>query len=177
MNWNKHCLLMLGMGGLPSNAGGAVIAQWLGCRSHNQKVLGMSPCRSGKRFFLSRVNFMCRPLFRYPFHTCVTTVTRKRSWSFCQKCRSQVTAKRTCTIWLRVWRKWDCKLEHGCMVYWDHSSSNWHQRCNDQTALRWVLKNALLKKEKKKRVQSVIKNQKWHERSESAWEQRIALYL
>ena len=30
---------------------------------------------------------------RYPFHPCVTTVARKRSRSFCQKCRWQVTAK------------------------------------------------------------------------------------
>ena len=32
-------------------------------------------------------------LFRYPFHPRVTTVARKKSRSFCQKCRWQVTAK------------------------------------------------------------------------------------
>ena len=36
------------------------------------------------------------------------------------------------------------------------------------TPLRWILKNALLKKEKKKRVQSLIQNHKRHEHSESA---------
>ena len=131
MNWNKRCLLMLGMGGLasnvsgagtaqdppsnvsgagtaqdpPSNVSGAGTAQWLGWWTHNQKVQGLSPRSSGKIIFLSRVNFMSRPLFQYPFHTCVTTVTHKRSWSFCQKRRWQVTAKRTCTIWLWVWLK------------------------------------------------------------------------
>ena len=34
-------------------------------------------------------------LFWYSFHPCVTTVACKRSWSFCRKCRWQVTAKHT----------------------------------------------------------------------------------
>ena len=43
-------------------------------------------------------------LFRYPFHPRVTAVARKRSRSFCQKCRWQVTAKHTCILpmWLRM---------------------------------------------------------------------------
>ena len=40
-------------------------------------------------------------LFRYPFHLRVTAVARKRSRSFCQKSRWQVTAKHSCT--LRMW--------------------------------------------------------------------------
>ena len=43
--------------------------------------------------FFSRVDFLCWLLFRYPFHTRVTAVACKRSRSFCQKCRWQVTAK------------------------------------------------------------------------------------
>ena len=41
-------------------------------------------------------------LFRYLFHPCVTTVARKRSRSFCQKCRWQVTTKHAYTLhmWL-----------------------------------------------------------------------------
>ena len=35
---------------------------------------------------------------RYPFHPRVTTVARKKSRSFCQKCRWQVTAKHAYTL-------------------------------------------------------------------------------
>ena len=49
----------------------------------------------------SRVDFLCWLLFRYPFHPRVTTVARKKSRSFCQKCRWQVTAKHAYT--LRMW--------------------------------------------------------------------------
>ena len=51
--------------------------------------------------FFSRVDFLCWLLFRYPFHPRVTTVARKKSRSFCQKCRWQVTAKHAYT--LRMW--------------------------------------------------------------------------
>ena len=45
---------------------------------------------NGGRIFFSRVDFLCWLLFRYPFHPRVTTVARKKSRSFCQKCRWQV---------------------------------------------------------------------------------------
>ena len=47
-----------------------------------------------------RILFLC--VFPYPSHPRVTSVARERSWSFCQKCRWQVTAKHTCTLpmWL-----------------------------------------------------------------------------
>ena len=61
-------------------------------RTHDRNVSGSSPGRSGDRIFFSRGNFLCRLLFRYPFHPRVTAVARKRSRSFCQKCRWQVTA-------------------------------------------------------------------------------------
>ena len=35
-------------------------------------------------------------LLHYPFHSPVTAVARKRSQSFCQKCRWQVTAENVC---------------------------------------------------------------------------------
>ena len=38
---------------------------------------------------------------KHPFHPRVTTVARKKSRSFCQKCRCQVTAKHAYT--LRMW--------------------------------------------------------------------------
>ena len=56
----------------------------------------------GRIFFSNpRVDFPCWLLFRYPFHPRVTTVARKKSRSFCQKCRCQVTAKHAYT--LRMW--------------------------------------------------------------------------
>ena len=54
-----------------------------------------------REIFFSRVDFLCRLLFRYPFHPRVTAVARKKSRSFCQKCRWQVTAKHAYT--LRMW--------------------------------------------------------------------------
>ena len=80
---------------------GAGIAQWLERRTRDWKVAGSNPCWNGGRIFFSRVNFLCWLLFRYPFHPRVTTVARKKSRSFCQKCRWQVTAKHAYT--LRMW--------------------------------------------------------------------------
>ena len=80
---------------------GAGIAQWLEHRTRDWKVAGSNPCWNGGRIFFSRVDFLCWLLFRYPFHPRVTTVARKKSRSFCQKCRWQVTAKHTYT--LRMW--------------------------------------------------------------------------
>ena len=60
----------------------------------------------------------------------VTTVACKRSWSFCQKCRWQVTAKHTYTLCMWLCMKW-----HGAWLYgvhrmcWDGSSFMWHQPC------------------------------------------------
>ena len=77
---------------------GAGIAQWLERRTRDWKVAGSNPCWNGGRIFFSRVDFLCWLLFRYPFHPRVTTVARKKSRSFCQKCRWQVTAKHACTL-------------------------------------------------------------------------------
>ena len=83
------------------NTRGAGIAQWLERRTRDWKVAGSNPCWNGGRIFFSRVDFLCWLLFRYPFHPRVTTVARKKSRSFCQKCMWQVTAKRAYT--LRMW--------------------------------------------------------------------------
>ena len=86
----------------PVNPWGAGIAQWLERRTRDWKVAGSNPCWNGGRIFFSRVDFLCWLLFRYPFHPRVTTVARKKSRSFCQKCRWQVTAKHAYTLhmWL-----------------------------------------------------------------------------
>ena len=81
--------------------GGAGIAQWLEHRTCDWKVAGSNPCWNSGRILFSRVDFLCWLLFRYPFHPRVTTVARKKSRSFCQKCRWQVTAKHAYT--LRMW--------------------------------------------------------------------------
>ena len=80
---------------------GAGIAQWLEHRTRGWKVAGSNPCWNGGRIFFSRVDFLCWLLFRYPFHPRVTAVARKKSRSFCRKCRWQVTAKHAYT--LRMW--------------------------------------------------------------------------
>ena len=41
----------------------AGIAQWLERRTHDRKVAGSNPCRSGGRIFFSGVNFLCWLLF------------------------------------------------------------------------------------------------------------------
>ena len=71
---------------------GVGIAQWLECWSDDQKVVGLNCDRSSGRMIFSRVNFLCGLSFWYLFHPCVTAAARKRSWSFCQKCRWWVTA-------------------------------------------------------------------------------------
>ena len=51
-------------------------------RTRDRKVSGSSPNRSSLKMFFSRVNFLCRLLFRYPFQplrVCLTAAARKRS--------------------------------------------------------------------------------------------------
>ena len=72
----------------------------------------------------------CADLFRYLFHPCVTAVARKRSQSFCQMSRWQVTAKHAYILHMWLCMKW-----HGAWLYgvrrtcWDSSSFMWHQPC------------------------------------------------
>ena len=65
----------------------AGIAQWSEHRTRARKVVGLNPCRSSRRIFFSRVDFLCWFLFWHPFHPRVTAVARKRPRSFRQKCR------------------------------------------------------------------------------------------
>ena len=107
-----------------------IIAQWLERRTRVRKVAGSNPCWSGGRIFFSRVNFLCWLLFRYLFHPRVTAVARKRSRSFCQKCRWQVTAKHAYTLCMRLCMKWHGAWLYG--VHWtrrDGSRFIWHQQC------------------------------------------------
>ena len=93
---------------------GAGIAQWLERRTRNWKVAGSNPCWSGGIIFFSRVDFLCWLLFRYSFHPRVTAVARKRSRSFCQKCRGRLELNtHTPYVCGFAWSG----MEHGCMVY------------------------------------------------------------
>ena len=75
-----------------------------------------NPCWRCGGLFFSRVNVLCWLLFRYALHPHVTAVARKRSRSFCQKCRLwQVTAKHTSTL-----RMWLCMKWHGAWLYGVH---------------------------------------------------------
>ena len=66
-----------------------------------------------KRKKKKKEDFIYWLLFQYTFHIRVIAVACKRSWSFCQKCRWQVTAKHTCALPMWLWVKWHCKLVHG----------------------------------------------------------------
>ena len=121
---------------------GAGTAQGLERRTRDWKVAGSNPGRSGGRIFFSRANFLCWLLFRYPFHPRVTTVARKRSRSFCQKCRWQVTAKHAYTL-----RMWLCMKWHGTWLYGLHRTcAHAHQPCQRlSTPLRWIFKKRAIK--------------------------------
>ena len=102
----------------------AGIAQWLERRTHDWKVAGLNPCRSGGRIFFSRVDFLCWLLFQSPFHPSVTAVAYEKSQLFCQKCRWQVTAKHAYTL-----RMWFCMKWHGAWLY------GVHRTCTDTAAV------------------------------------------
>ena len=112
---------------------GSGIAQWLERWTCDWKVLGSNPCRSGGRIFFSRVNFLCSY-----FGIRSTAVARKRSRSFCQKCRWHVTAKHTYTLHMWLCMKWH--------VVWCTQNLRWWQQFHASTVsipLRWIFKNAL----------------------------------
>ena len=106
----------------PQSLSEAGIVQWLERQTRDRKVAGSNPCWSGRRIFFSRVSFLCWLLFRYPFHPSVTTVARKKSRSFCQKCRWQVTAKHAYT--LRMWFYWTV-LRHWSQLVPNMSNDIW----------------------------------------------------
>ena len=122
---------------------GSRIAQWLEHQTHDWKVTGSNPCRSSRRIFFSKVNFLCWILFWYPFHPHVTTAAYERSLSFCQKCRWQVTAKHAYTL-----RTWLCMKSHGAWLYGVHRtcakmaaiSCGTSHASTVSTPLRWILK-------------------------------------
>ena len=95
--------------------------------------------------FSSPGSTFCADSFRYPFHSSVTAVARKRSRSFCQKQRWQVTAKHAYT--LRMW----LDMVHGCMVYTERAkmaavSCGTSHASAVSTPLWWIFKKHAIKK-------------------------------
>ena len=129
--------------------------------------------------FLFLGQLLCWLLFWYPLHPCVTAVACNRSWSFFQKCSWQVTAKHPCTY--RCGFEWSNTV-NWCKIIWctqnmcqDGSSFMWNQPRNNQIALS-VQHFSGSKIMHYKRILSCIQNHTWHEGSEFAQEQVIALY-
>ena len=150
------------------------IVQWLERRTHDRKVVDLSPGRSSRRIFFSRVNLLCWLLFWYPFHPHVTAVAHKKSWSFCQTCRWQVTAKQACALHNWLCMKWH--MVHDCMVYteWaEMAAVSRHQPCKNQTVLQLHHLGGYSKHAVKSYSHSFRVT--WQEHSESAWERRIML--
>ena len=87
-------------------------------------------------------------LFWYQFHPRVTAVASKRSRSFCQKCRWQVTAKHAYTL-----RMWFCMKRHGAWLYGVHRpcaetaavSCGTSHASAVSTPLRWIFKKRAIK--------------------------------
>ena len=125
---------------------GVGIAQWLEWQTHDWNVVGSNPCRSSSRIFFSMVNFLCWLLFQYLYHHRVTAVARKRSWSFCQKCRWQVTAKHAYTLCMWLCMKWhDAWLDgvHRTCAETAAVSCGTSHASAVNTPLWWIFKNAL----------------------------------
>ena len=92
-------------------------AQWLECQTCDWRFWVQVLAGMVGEFFPPGSTFCADRLsFRYLFHSHVTTVAGKRSWSFCQKCRGQVIAKHTYALCMWLCVKWH-DMVHGCMVY------------------------------------------------------------
>ena len=110
------------------------------------KVAGFKSLQEWQEIFFSRVSFLSWLVFRYLFHPCVTTVACKRSQSFCQKCRWQVTAKHAYTLHMWLCTKW-----HGAWLYGVHRtcaetaavSCGTSHASTVSTQLQWIFKKVL----------------------------------
>ena len=138
---------------------GAGIAQWLERRTHDWRVAGLNPCRSGRIIFFSRVDYLCWLFFQYPFHPRVTAVAHKRSRSFCQKCRWQVTVKHAYTLCMWLCMKW-----HGAWLY------GVHRTCAEMAAVSCGTSHASTVDIQKRAIKASHSCSTTCERSESAQE-------
>ena len=92
------------------------------------KGRGFESPQERRKNFLLQGQLSVLTLISVSVPRCVTTIARKRSRSFCQKCRWQVTAKRTYTLRMWLYMKW-----HGAWctqnLRRDGSNFMWHQPC------------------------------------------------
>ena len=73
------------------------------CWTRDWKVVSSNPGWSGGKIFLSRVNCTYWLLFGVRSTPFVIAVACKRPWSFCQKCRWQVTPKHAYIVDPMMW--------------------------------------------------------------------------
>ena len=119
------------------------------CRLRQHCFLHSSVCSQEPK---RRLKSSCLPWSLHQgstHHKCVTAVARKRSRSFCQKCRRHVTAKHACTL-----RMWLCMKWHGAWLYCVHRtcaetaavSCGTSHASAVSTPLRWILKKRAIQK-------------------------------
>ena len=116
-------------------------------RHHSYTATESRPFQQGDKYVRSG---KLRPPSPHPLRPTprVTAVARKRSRSFCQKCRWQVTAKHAYTL-----RMWLCMKLHGAWLYGVHRtcaetaavSCGTSHASAVSTPLRWILKNKIKK--------------------------------
>ena len=114
---NKLRRLKLGwkVASMPSKGEG--IAQWLECWTYDWKVTGLNPVGVAAEFsslgstFCADSYFGIRSTHMLPH----VKVAHKWCWTFCQKCRWQVTAKHAYTLHM-----WLCVKWHGAQLYGVH---------------------------------------------------------
>ena len=96
--------------------------------------------------FSSPGSTFCADSFRYPFHPRVTAVARKRSRSFCQKCKWQVTAKHAYTVTYVALHEvtWSMAVHRICAETAAVSCGTTHASAVS-TPLRWIFKKCAIK--------------------------------
>ena len=128
--------------------------QWMKCKqkSGNSSVVRapdlwlkgrrFKSCRCGRRIFFLIQGWLSVLLFRYPFHPSVTALARKRSRSFWQKCRWQVTAKHAYVALHEV--TWLYGVHRTCAETAAVSCGTSHAS-SVSTPLRWIFKKRAIK--------------------------------
>ena len=151
------------------------------------KVASSSPGGSGGRMLFSMVNFLCWPVFRYSFHSHVTTVA-------CKKDPGHSAQSAGIRLQLNTCAPYEFGLEWSDTVNWSlvvRCTQKWaetatvsrgtshittKQRCMYTTSVS-IQKRAKNKVKKlHNKIQSLIQNRKRQERSASAGERKITVY-
>ena len=94
---------------------GEGIAQWWSHRLMIKRSQVQVPAGAAGEFFSQELTFCAESYFGiHPTPVLqLTAVARKRSQSFCQKCKWPVTAKHVCILHIWLCMKWQCKLVYG----------------------------------------------------------------